>query len=151
MKKYLLLAFIFAIAFTFIACGGGQKKLGGTVKGKTYVTEGWIDDNTYRIAAAGAPKRDLENRVQRRESSRRAAILNAQYQVLEKFKGARLEGASGMSDFEMTGMAVAQEVEGHIKNGSVRTATWDDEDNCEVIYEVKAKDLRKKASSASWQ
>ena len=150
MKKYLMLAFIFAIAFTFMACGG-SKKLGGTVKGKTYTTEGWVDDDTFRVAAAGAPKRDLTNKVQRRESAKSAATINAQAQVLEKFKGARIEGAAGMSDFESSGVAFVKEVEGVIQGGSVKNVTYDEDDNAEVIYEVKAKGLKGKVSSATWQ
>jgi len=152
MKKLFLvgLAISLGIVFAFTSCGGGNK-IGGTVKGKTYKTEGWIDEDTYRIAAAGVPNSKLSNRVQRQESAKRAAILNAQYQVLEKFKGSTIEGASGMSDFESTGIAIAQEVGGVVKGGSVVSATYDDEENCEIIYEVKAKGLKKKVSAASWK
>jgi len=150
MKKFMLLslALTMGLAFTFVSCAGS---IGGTVKGKSYRTEGWIDANTYRIAAAGVPTKTLTNKVQRRESAKRAAILNAQYQVLEKFKGSKIEGAAGMSNFEMTGMAVAQEIKGVVKGGSVRRVTYDDDDNCEIIYEVKAKGLKKKVGAADWK
>jgi hypothetical protein len=147
MKKYLAFAIVFALVagLSLTSCGGG---IGGQVKGESFKTEGWVDDNTYRIAAAGVAKKTLTNKIQRRESSKRAAILNAQYQILEKFKGAKTEGAAGMSDFEMTGIAVAQEVKGVVKGGSVRKVTYDAEDNCEIIYEVKAKNLKKKVMAA---
>jgi hypothetical protein len=131
------------------SCGGS--KIGGTVQGETFTTEGWIDDDTFRIAAAGVPTKTLTNKVQRREASKRAAILNAQYQVIEKFKGSKIEGASGMENFEMTGIAIAQELRAISKGGSVQKVTWDDEDNCEVIYEVRAKNLKKKAAAAEWK
>ena len=150
MKKYLVVFFVLAVAFTLIACGGGQKKLGGTVKGQSFVMEGWVDNNTYRIVAAGAPG-DFQNKIQRQQSAQRAAMLYAQYMVLEKFKGSRIEGAAGMADFQMTGIAIAQEVEGHIKNGSVRKVTFDKDDNAEIIYEVRANDLRRKVGAAEWR
>jgi len=150
MKKLIAIALVLTVGIVFTACGGGSK-IGGTVKGKTFKTEGWVNKNTFRLAAAGAPKRTLTNKIARRESSKRAAILNAQYQVLEKFKGAKLEGATGMSDFEMTGIAIAQEVQGVVKGGSVQSVTYDAEDNCEIIYEVKAQGLQKKVSAASWK
>ncbi len=150
MKKLIAIALVLTVGIAFSACGGGSK-VGGTVKGETFKTEGWADENTFRIAAAGAPKRTLTNKVARRESAKRAAILNAQYQVLEKFKGAKLEGATGMSDFEMTGIAIAQEVQGVVKGGSVFKVTYDAEDNCEIVYEVKAKGLKKKVSAAKWE
>ncbi len=151
MKKLFVvsLALAMGLLFTFTSCGGS--KLGGQVEGQTFKTEGWIDDNTYRLAAAGVSKSTLKNKVARRESAKRAAILNAQYQVLEKFKGSKIEGAAGMSDFENTGIAIAQEVSGIVKGGSVVSATYDEEDNCEIIYEVKAKGLKKKVSAADWQ
>jgi hypothetical protein len=151
MKKFIALAMIFSVGllFAFTSCGGG--KIGGTVQGETFKTEGWLDDNTYRLAAAGVPTKTLTNKVQRRESATRAAILNAQYQILEKFKGSKLEGAAGMSNFETTGIAIAQEVQGVVKGGSVQSVTYDAEDNCEIIYEVKAKGLKKKVSAAQWE
>jgi len=118
---------------------------------QTTVSMGWIDENTYRVEAEGDVNSKLTNKVQRRESSKIAAILNAQYQVLEKFKGSLIERAADMSDFESTGSAIAQEVLEYIKNGSVVSATWDEEDNCEIIYEVKAQGLKKKCTDAHWQ
>ena len=151
MKKLFLigLAISMGMFFALTSCGGS--KIGGTVEGETFKTEQWVDENTYRIAASGVPNSKLTNKVQRRESAKRAAILNAQYQVLEKFKGSSIEGAAGMSDFESTGIAIAQEVSGIIKGGSVKSATYDDDDNCEIIYEVYAKGLKKKVAAADWK
>ncbi len=149
MKKLFVMSLVLVMGLVFASCGGGT--IGGQVQGEKFKTEGWIDDNTYRLAAAGVPNSKLKNKVQRRESAKRAAILNAQYQVLEKFKGSKIEGAAGMSDFENTGIAIAQEVSGVVKGGSVASATYDEEDNCEIIYEVKAKGLKKKVSAAEWQ
>jgi len=151
MKKLLIFALIVSAAFMVALTSCSGKKIGGTVEGETFTTEGWIDDNTYRIAAAGVPLKTLENVVQRKESSKRAAILNAQYQVIEKFKGSKIEGASGMENFEMTGIAVAQELRSITKGGSVKKVTWDDEQNCEIIYEVYAKGLKNKVSAAKWE
>jgi hypothetical protein len=148
MKKIVSFTVIFSMAafFVFTACGGG--KIGGTVEGESFVSEGWIDDNTYRLTGVGVPMRGYTGKTQRRQTARRAAILSAQYSVLEKFTGGRLEGAAGMKDFESTGTAVAQEVAGVIKGGSVVKETYNEEDDCEVIYEVKAKGLKKKVQSS---
>jgi len=151
MRKNLVFAIAISagILIALTSCGG--PKIGGTVQGETFTTEGWVDDDTFRIAAAGIPKKEMTNKVQRREASKRAAILNAQYQVIEKFKGSKIEGASGMENFEMTGIAIAQELRAVTKGGSVQKVTYDDEDNCEVIYEVKAKGLKKKVAAADWK
>jgi len=151
MKKSIIMGLIFLLALTmsFSSCRKGG--LGGQVKGESFVTEGWVDENTFRIAAAGVATRTLSNKIARRESAKRAAILNAQYQILEKFKGSRIEGAAGMSNFEMTGIAIAQEVKGITKGGSVKKATYDADDNCEIIYEVRAKKLKNKVGAADWK
>ncbi|MCP4136241.1 MAG: hypothetical protein GY754_35050 [bacterium] len=150
MKRSLVFCLIIIMGIAFsIACGG--KKIGGQVKGESFKTEGWVDKNTYRLASSAMATRTITNKVARRESAKRAAILNAQYQILEKFKGSTIEGAAGMSSFEMTGMAVAQEVKGTVKGGSVRKVTYDEEDNCEIIYEVKGKNLKGKVSAAEWK
>lgn len=150
MKKQFIVGLLVVMGVTFglISC---SPKMGGTVDGESFTTEGWIDDNTYRIAAAGVATRTLTNKVARRESSKRAAILNAQYQVIEKFKGSNIEGASGMSNFEMTGIAIAQELKAVSKGGAVKKVTWDAEDNCEIIYEVYSKGLKSKVAAAEWK
>ena len=149
MKKLFLMTLVLAMGHVFTSCGGGG--IGGTVKGETFKGEKWVDDDTFQLAASGVANSKLKNKVQRRESAKRAAILNAQYQILEKFKGSKIEGAAGMSDFESTGIAIAQEIQGVVKGGSVKNFTYDEEDNCEIIYEVKAKGLKKKVQAADWQ
>ncbi len=151
MKKLFTMVLVLSmgLVFTLTSCGGG--KIGGNVQGETFKNENWVDENTYQLAASGVANTKLTNKVARRESSKRAAILNAQYQVLEKFKGSKIEGAAGMSNFENTGIAIAQEIQGSVKGGSVTKATYDEEDNCEIIYEVKAKGLKKKVAAADWQ
>jgi len=144
MKRLFISILALLIIAAFASCGGG---IGGTVKGKTFKNEMWVDDNTFRISAAGVPTRTLTNRVQRMESAKRAAILNAQYQILEKFKGAKTHGVAGMSNFETTGVAVSQEVKGIVRGGSVYSVTYDKDQNCEIIYEVKARGLKKMLTS----
>ena len=147
MRKVGAFVVIFSIALlAFAACGGGT--IGGTVEGQSYTSEGWLDDNTYRTTGVGVPKKGYTNKVQRRQTAKRAAIIAAQYAVLEKFTGSKVEGAAGMQDFELTGIAVAQEVQGVIRGGSVVKETFDDEDNCEVIYQVQAKGLKKRVQSS---
>lgn len=150
MKKFLAIAmmFMFGIALSVTSCSttGVQH----TIDGKEYVTEGWVDDDTFQLQAAGVPTKTLTNKVARREASKRAAILNAQYQMIEKFKGSQIEGAAGMQNFEMTGIAVAQQLKAFAKGGSVRSVVWDDEDNCSLIYVVRQKNLKKMAQSAKW-
>lgn len=149
MKKYFVIALILVVgaAFSFTSC---QTRPQHTIEGKQYVTEGWLDDDTFQLTAAGAATKTLTNKVARKESSKRAAILNAQYQLIEKFKGSQIEGAAGMQNFEMTGIAVAQQLKATTKGGSISNVVWDEEDNCSILYSVRAKGLKKMVSAADW-
>jgi hypothetical protein len=152
MKKILIFALVlFAGSVIALSSCSSSGKIGGTVEGQSYTTEGWVDDDTFRIAASCAAKKDLENVVQRKESAKRCATLNAMYQVIEKFVGSKIEGAAGMKNFEMTGMAVSQELRAIVKGGSVRNVTYDEEQNAEVIYEVKAKGLKNKVKAGEFK
>jgi hypothetical protein len=144
MKKLTILALVVCAGLVVAITACKSEKLGGTVEGESVLTEGWVDDNTFRIAAAGVPKKNITNIIQRKETAKRAATLNAMYQIIEKFCGSKIEGAAGMEDYELTGIAVSQELKATLRAGSVKKSTWDEEQNCEVIYEVKATGLKKK-------
>ena len=144
MKKFFIMALLLVAGFAFTSCAGGGL---GSMKGESSKDEAWVDDNTYRIAAQGVPKAGLTNKVQRRGTAKEAATIMAQKAVIEKFKGAKLEGASGVKDLESAGIAIAKEFDGVVKGGSVIKSTYDDQDNCEVIYEVKSKGLKKRLDS----
>lgn len=140
-KKLLVLLMITSFAAVAISCGGTSKS---QIKGgETFVTEGWVDDNTFRVKAVGVPKKGLTNKYQRRGTAKEAALIMAQKRIIEKFVGARLEGASGASDYESTGVAVAKEFGGVVKGGSIVKETYDEDQNCEVVYQVERKGLKK--------
>jgi hypothetical protein len=147
-KKFTLVALVAmipALTGVFVSCGDG---MGGQVKGEAFKTEGWIDADTYRTTATSVPKEGLTKKVQRRGTARESAVLVAQAHVIEKFKGAKVEGASGTSDYASTGFAASKEFAGIVKGGSVIKETYDDEDNCEVVYEIKSKGLQKQLTGA---
>ena len=145
MKKAMVMTALFAFVAGFVACGGG---LGGQVKGDSFKTEGWVDNDTYHSTATGVPKEGLKNKVQRRGTAKEAAVLMAQSHIIEKFKGARVEGAAGVSDYASTGYAASKEFAGVVKGGSVIKETYDEDDNCEVVYEIKSKGLKKQLTGA---
>lgn len=144
MKRIIVAMFICIATISFISCG---PKEGGLVKGDSYVTEGWVDDNTFRVTATGVPKRGLTNQIQRKGTAKEAALIMAQKRIIEKFKGAAVEGAAGAADYESTGVAVAKEFKGFVRGGSIIKETYDKDDNCEIIYQVERKNLKKQVLS----
>ena len=82
MKKisFSALALVFTLS-VFAACGPRQ---GGQVKGDSYVSEGWVNDNTFRVIATGTPKATLTNKIQRRGTAKETAIIMAEKRIIEK-------------------------------------------------------------------
>ncbi|MFC1670385.1 hypothetical protein ACFL20_08325 [Spirochaetota bacterium] len=140
-KKSFILLSITVFAVALISCGVSRSQIKG---GQTYVTEGWVNSNTFRVKAVGVPKKGLTNKYQRRATAKEAALIMAQKRIIEKFVGAAIEGASGMADAQSTGIAVAKEFSGFVKGGSIVKETYDNEQNCEVVYQVESRGLKKR-------
>ncbi len=84
MMKGKALAIIAVVVF-FTACT--DQKLGKSQAPSiedVLVNRGFIDNNTYRIVCKGYPQQGLEG-IQKVESSKRAALLNAYYFVQNYF------------------------------------------------------------------
>jgi hypothetical protein len=153
MKKSYFLGLIIVISVSFIAVScGGRRGLGGTLEGETTsaTTEGWKDKNTFHIIGMGAAPTSETDPFVRKAMAKEAAVIDAQVKVIEKFVGAKVQGASGVQNFRLTGFAAAKEVEGAIKGGSVKKVTWDkNTQDCEVLYEVKARGLQRKVKNVT--
>jgi len=153
MKRILVLwiaiALVLPVALT--SCAGGKKRsgLGGQVEGESFVTEGWDGDNIYRTTATGSPGAKFKEKsaVIQKNAAKEAARLLAVNNVLKKFKGEKIEAASGMANFETTGIAVSSEVEGFVRGGSIIKETYNEEYDCEIVYEVRAQNLKKMVRS----
>lgn len=141
MKKIFSSILLVLVAVTFNACG--SKSMGGEVEGESFVTEGWVSPDIFRVTATGVPKEGLKNKVQRRGTAKEAALIMGQKRIIEKFVGARMEGAAGAADYASTGIAVSKEFSGLVKGGTIVKSTYDDDDNCELVYQIEKKGLRK--------
>jgi hypothetical protein len=148
MKRIYSLFLLLTVAILFTACGG-PGSWGGEVKGDSFVTEGWVSPDIFRVTSTGAPKEGLTNKVQRRGTAKEAAVIMAEKRIIEKFVGARLEGAAGAADYASTGIAVQKEFSGVVKGGTIVRSTYDDDDNCEIVYQVEKKNLRKEVEGGA--
>lgn len=147
MRSIFSLFLLLSVALVFTACGGGS--MGGQIEGESFVTEGWVSPNIFRVTATGVPKEGLKNKVQRRGTAKEAALIMAQKRVIEKFVGARLEGAAGAADYASTGIAVSKEFGGLVKGGTIVKSTYDEDDNCEIVYQVEKKNLKKEVEGGA--
>ena len=141
-KNYFLLILGLTLATFISSCGESGSSM---IKGKSYKTEGWKDDNTFVVTALGAPAPDAKGMVKRKTQARESAIIMAQKRVLEKMIGAEIKGASAVKDGESAGVVVTKEFQGMVKGGSVIEETYDEDDNCQIVYEVTGRGLKKRA------
>lgn len=140
----IFLAALLAVGSAF-HCGTSDSMLEGDTK--SYESEGWIDDHTFQVRALGVPRESESNTTKRKIQSKEAATLSAQARVIELMLGAKVQGATGSLDGESTGVALTKEFEGIIRGGSIVKTTYDEEQNCEVVYRVQAKGLKKRATA----
>ncbi len=147
LKRISILLFTATIAVVLVSCGGASKSQ--IKNGETFKTEGWVDNNTFRVKSVGVPAEGLTNKYQRRGTAKEAALIMAQKRIIEKFVGARLEGASGASNMASTGVAVSKEFGGFVKGGSIVKETYDEDANCEIVYQVEKKGLKKQVDGGA--
>jgi len=116
----------------------------------TGLSEGWINDDTYQIAAGGIPIVSLLLIDQKKESARIAAILNARCQIIEKFVGYKVKQEDLKNNSELERIPIPEELKAVVKAGIIKKTVWDYDANCEIVYEVKYPGLRKKVDDGVW-
>ena len=146
-KIYLTIFPAMALWLSISACGSPATRSQLSEETTDYVTEGWLDDDTFQVKAIGAPSRKAKGFVRRRTQSQEAALLSAQKRMLELLVGAKISGASGSDSGESTGIVITKEFEGFVKGGAIVKKTFDQNDNCEITYRIQGDDLKDKAES----
>jgi len=139
----MLILSLTAPAVTLVSCKSGNQV---TASKDIWQSEGWIDRDTFRIMATGNPRKGLTSDAQKKGTAREAAVLIAQIRILEKFNGDKIESCGGFSDYEQSHVTALKEYNAIIKNGVVIAEKYDDQFNCDIIYEVKYPGLKKKVS-----
>ena len=109
-------------------------------------TEGWCNENTYRIRVTGSPPVKSKTAKDRKSGSKKAAILAAQNRILEKFKDMGID--INYAEVDTKAYELAIEIKKAVKNGKIISEKWDDNQNCEIIYEVSIRRLKKKVENS---
>lgn len=147
MKK-IIFGMLFLLFGFFLACGqsaSSKSQLKGDLD--DFVSEKWLDENTFQVRAIGAPSPDAKGFVRRRTQAEEAALLAAQKRVIELCVGAEIKGASGADSGESTGVVITKEFEGVVRGGQIVRKTFDQDDNCEITYRVQSKGLKKQCEA----
>jgi len=116
----------------------------------TYVKKGEIEktieqqaENSHYINALGIGAADatLTNSTQRRATSRDAAIVQAQYEMLSYVKGVQLEGGITVEKAMETDSKLESYLKEVIKGAEIVKNEWTNDDGCVVTLRLDKKKL----------
>lgn len=117
---------------------------------KTYVKKGEIDKTLDQTAVTksyieaigiGAADATLTNTTQRRATSRNAAIVAAQYEMLSMIKGVELEGGITVQKAIETNSNLQTSIDAAIKGAEIVKSEWTNDDGCLVTLRLPKKRL----------
>lgn len=141
MCKYFV---VLAIVVLVSGCASSPDK--GTVSKKGEIEREWVEQgitSNYIFARGiGAADQKLENKTQKMATSRNAAIVNAQYNMLSVIKGVKLEGGITVEKAIETDSLLATSIDAAIKGAQVVRSEWTADDGCVVVLRLSKKALR---------
>jgi len=122
----------------------------GCSSGSSYVKKGEIQktitqqaENSRYIEALGIGAADatLKNTTQRRATSRDAAIVQAQYEMLSYVKGVQLEGGITVEKAMETDSKLESYLKEVIRGAEIIKNEWTNDDGCVVTLRLDKKKL----------
>lgn len=141
MKKLL---FIAAAALLTAACSSSPEK--GTVSKTGEIEREWVEEGVTKnyvfARGLGAADQTLENKTQRMATSRNAAIVNGQYNMLSFVKGVALEGGVTVEKALETDSVLATKIDAVIKGAQVVRSEWTSDDGCVIVLRLPKKALK---------
>ncbi len=141
MKKLL---FIAAAAFIAAGCSSSPNK--GTVSSTGEIDREWVEEGVTKnyvfARGIGAADQTLENKTQRMATSRNAAIVSGQYNMLSFVKGVNLEGGITVEKAIETDSVLATKINEVIKGAQVVRSEWTADDGCVIVLRLAKKSLK---------
>ncbi|OGR75511.1 MAG: hypothetical protein A2X32_13440 [Elusimicrobia bacterium GWC2_64_44] len=141
MKKILL-----AVAAGLLAAGCSSSPEKGTVSKNGEIEREWVEEGVTKnyvfARGIGAADQTLENKTQRMATSRNAAIVNGQYNMLSFVKGVQLEGGVTVEKAIETDSVLATKIDAVIKGAQVVRSEWTADDGCVIVLRLPKKALK---------
>ena len=141
MKKVF---FAVAAAVLIVGCATSPDK--GKVTKEGEIEREWVEQGvtkSYIFATGiGAADQTMENKTQRMATSKNAAIVNAQYNMLSVVKGVKLEGGITVEKAIETDSVLATSVNDTIKGAMLVRTNWTNDDGCVVTIRLSKKSLK---------
>jgi hypothetical protein len=129
-----------AVVGLLAGCGGNRSYVKGGEIRKTLDQEA-IKSKYIETIGIGAADSTLTNTTQRRATSRDAAIVQAQYEMLSIVKGIQLEGGITVQKAMETDSKLETTVNQVIKGAEVIKTEWTNDDGCVVTLRLEKKRL----------
>ena len=144
MRKIMLCMFVCA---GLLSAGCAARSSQDMVSAQGEIQREWIEEGVTAKAVIargiGAADNTLENRTQRMATSRNAAIVNAQYNMLSLLKGVNLEGGITVRKALEEDSKLTTHLNDVIKGARIIRTEWTSDDGCVVLLKLTKKDLRK--------
>ena len=143
VMKHKVFAVVLLATVVFYGCASKEGK-GVVTKGeieREWVEQG-ITDNFVFARGMGAADQKMENKTQKMATSRNAAIVNAQYNMLSVIKGVKLEGGITVSKAMEGDDSLTAKVNDSIKGALVIRSEWTADDGCVVSLRISKKALK---------
>jgi hypothetical protein len=138
--KWFAIAAVGLIALA--GCGGGSAALkGGELKQTIDLTPqsgDWVE-----AMGIGAADPALPSSTQRKATSRNAAVVDAQYQLVAKIKGVQVEGGITVEKAMETDSKITATVNNMIKGAEVTKIEWANDDGCVATVRLNKKMIAK--------
>jgi len=141
MKKVL---FLILASLLVYGCASVNEK--GTVSSAGDINREWVEqgitDNFVFARGIGAADQTLTNKTQKMATSRNAAIVNAQYNMLSILKGVTLSGGVSVEKALETDSVLKTNIDAAIKGAEVVRSEWTADDGCVIILRISKKNLK---------
>lgn len=142
MKGILICVLGVVTVVYFVGCGGGSQYLQDG-KLKSTIEEINVTERYVIAMGIGAAPKDSTDSTQRKASSRNAAIVAAQYDLVGRLKGIKIEGGVTIQKAMETDSKIQAIVDDSIKGAEVVKTEWTSDDGCVVTMRVDKEGLAK--------
>lgn len=136
MKRIMVMLVVTAFLY---GCGGSKYIKEGQLK--ETIEEKPVSDRYITAIGIGAPAPDITNETQKKASSRNAAIVGAQYQLVSMLKGVKIQGGVTIEKAIETDSKIKATVDDSIKGSEIIKTEWTSDGGCIVTLRLDKEGL----------
>ncbi len=133
---------LFVAVMVLLAGCGGKKEIVKKGEISREIEQSAFQKDYIEAIGIGAADQTLENKTQRMATSRNAAIVMAQYEMLSMIKGLKLEGGITVEKAMETDSVIATKIDAEIKGAEIVKTEWTNDDGCVVTLRLPKRRLK---------